>query len=378
MAIDGAAFVILGALEAFPRRLAAREIRAQGGELRHGISKRTRFAVLGHRLIDGAASAAAIEARMEAAQNAGARLLSENGFLRLLGLAESPDGARDLSFRQIVEQSGLDRVTFERLALLDTFETAEEPFGFRDLVAARQYAKLAADGVGWLDLVKAARVRRLAGPDGGIANVRLRRAGKDVVMENGPALSELSGQLRLGFPQEGPDPADRLFEDAREAEEAEDWPRATALYHRLAEIEPRDTDVAFNLSHALQMSGAWQEARRYLNKVLRLDPTYAEAWYNLASIAREHGDPESAKRHLRQAITADPGYPDPLYNLALLEFDAESYEQATKLWERYRELDPDSVWGQKAKYGLQLIGMMTGGPAGSRTVSASDRRHLAG
>ncbi len=373
MAIDGAAFVILGALEAFPRRLAAREIKAKGGELRHGLSRRTRFAVFGHRLIGGS-TAASVEARLNEARKTGARLLSENAFLRLLSLAEAPDGSRDLSARQIVEQSGLDRETFERLALFDAFESAEEPFGFRDLVAARQYAKLAVDGVGWLDLVRAARSR-----EGGVANVRLKRAGGDVVMmESGGGLSDLSGQLRLALPGGDADAADRLFEKARAAEEAEDWERAATLYRRCVEVEPKDPDVAFNLSHALMKNGEWDEARRYLNKALQLDPTYAEAWYNLASIAREKNDLESAKRHLRQAISADPGYPDPLYNLALLEFDAGDYAKASQLWERYRELDPDSSWGQKAKYGLQLIGMMTGRQEGHREVSAADRRHLAG
>jgi tetratricopeptide (TPR) repeat protein len=375
--IKGAAFVIFGGLEAFPRRLAAREIKAKGGELRRGISRQTRFAVLGHRLIDGG-RAPGIDARIEEARKAGAQLLSENAFLTLLGLVDAPEGARDLSSRQILDQSGLERETFERLRLFDVFETADEPYGFRDLVAARQYAKLAAEGVGWLDLVRAARSRRLAAPEGGVANIRLRRAGKDVVMESGPGLSALSGQLLLALGPDDPDPGDHLFESAREAEEAEDWARAATLYRRCTEIEPKDPDVAFNLSHALLMSGDWQEARRYLNKVLRLDPTYAEAWYNLASIAREHGDLDSTKRHLRQAISADPGYPDPLYNLALLEFDAENYEQATRLWERYRELDPDSPWGLKAKYGLQLIGMMTSLPSARREISPSDRRHLAG
>jgi tetratricopeptide (TPR) repeat protein len=372
MAVEGAAIVILGALDAFPRRLAAREVRARGGELRHGLSRRTTLVVLGHRLVDGA-TAGSIEARIAEARKAGAKLLSENGFLRLLKLAREPDGSRELSSRQIAEQSGLDRETFERLRLFDAFESAEEQFSFRDLVAARQYARLAADGVGWLGLVRAARSR-----EGGIANVRLERAGRDVVMKSGAALSDLSGQLRLALPADDAEPGDRLFLEAREAEEAEDWARAAILYRRCVEIEPKDPDIAFNLSHVLLKKGELQEARRFLNKVLRLDPTYAEAWYNLAAIAREENEPEAARRYLRQAISADPGYPDPLYNLALLEFDGGNYEQATRLWQRYRELDPDSVWGQKAKYGLQLIGMMTGGAAGGRDVSAADRRHLAG
>ncbi len=377
MTIDGAAFVILGGLEAFPRRLAAREIRAKGGELRHGLSRRTRFAVFGHRLVESA-TPASVETRIAEARKTGAQLLSERAFLQLLGLLNAPDGGRDLSSRQILDQSGLDRETFDRLCLFDAFETVEEPFGFRDLVAARQYSKLAAEGAGWLDLVRAARSRRLAEPGGGVANVRLKRSGGAVVMESGATLSDLSGQLQLALPGGDADPAERLFEGARAAEEAEDWARAATLYRRCVEIEPKDPDVAFNLSHALMKKGELDEARRYLNKALRLDPTYAEAWYNLASIAREQDDPESAKRHLRQAIAADPGYPDPLYNLALLEFDAGDYAKATQLWERYRELDPDSSWGQKAKYGLQLIGMMTERPGAHRTVSSADRRNLAG
>ena len=33
-----------------------------------------------------------------------------------------------------------------------------------------------------------------------------------------------------------------------------------------------------------------------------------------------------------------------------------------RLWQKYRELDPDSSWGQKAKQGLQLIALMANHP----------------
>ena len=352
--------------------------RRGAGTLRRGLSRRTKFAVLGHHLIDGDATAARVEARIDEATKAGAIPLSESAFLQLLGLAEKDDTSRDLTDKQLLEQSGLDPMLLERLLLFDAFETATPPFGFRDLVAARQYARLSAEGADWLELARAARSRRVAAPQGGVSNVRLQRAGNDVLMQSGEGLSELSGQLLLALPVDDPDPADRLFEAARDAEADEDWERAAVLYRRCAEIEPKDADIAFNLSHALMKAGAWQEARRFLNKTLRLDPTYAEAWYNLASIAREHGDLDSAKRHLRQAISADPGYPDPLYNLALLEFDAGDYAKATELWERYRVLDPDSAWGQKARYGLQLIAMITGAPDAEAKLAAVDRRPLAG
>ncbi len=373
MAIEGEAFAIVGALEAFPRRLAAREIKARGGELRRGISRQTDFAVFGRGLIESATAEKVVE-RIEEARSASARLLSEAAFLALLGLTEFPDAPRQLSTRQLSEQSGLDRDTLERLCLFDAFEYPEEPFSFRDLIAAKQFARLSAEGVDWLGLLRAVRKRR-GGSSGGVANLRLERAGSGVVVKTGATISELSGQLLLSLPSDDI-ATDQIFDDAREAEEAGDWDRAVSLYRRCVEIEPKDPVVAFNLSHALLQKGERIEARRYLNKVLRLDPRYAEAWYNLAGIAREEGNIESARRHLRQAISADPGYPDPLYNLALLEFDAGSFQRAGELWEKYRELDPDSSWGKKAKYGLQLIGMITGS-TGTPDVSEADRRRLA-
>jgi hypothetical protein len=43
-----------------------------------------------------------------------------------------------------------------------------------------------------------------------------------------------------------------------------------------------------------------------------------------------------------------------LYNLAHLEFEAEAYERARALWQRYLTLDPDSDWSRTARQGLAL------------------------
>lgn len=361
MKVEGAVFAILGALEAFPRRLAVREIAKRRGSLRRGISRRTGIAVFGHRAAQ-AWPAERILGRIEEAKAAGATLISENAFLRLLGLAPLSETARQISTRRLLDQSGLDEETVERLRLFDAFEFSEEPFGFRDLVAAKQYARLIGDGLDWHGLIRAIRSGRVAAPGGSLASVRLERSGNDVLMRDGLALTELSGQHLLALPPEEPDRADQLFDDAQEAEESRDWERARVLYEKCLAIEPRDPVIAFNLSHALMQQQSWIEARRYLHKVLTLDKNYAEAWYNLAAIAREQKDIESARRHLQRSIAADPTYPDPVYNLALLEFETGNHEEATRLWQKYRELDPDSSWGQKAKQGLQLISLMASHP----------------
>jgi tetratricopeptide (TPR) repeat protein len=280
----------------------------------------------------------------------------------LLGVAPKPETARQILSRQLAEQSGLDSETVERLSLFDAFEFSEEPFGFRDLVAARQYARLIEDGLDWLGLARAIQSGRVAAPGGSLASVRLELMGGDVMIRAGQALTDLSGQHLLDFPIEESDRADQLFEGAQEAEEIGDWERARILYEKCLAIEPRDPVIAFNLSHAFMQLGNASEARRYLHKVLSLDKNYAEAWYNLGSLARERKDMSAARRHLQKAIAADPTYPDPLFNLALVEFEAGAHDEASRLWQRYRELDPGSEWSEKAKHGLQLIQLMAQHP----------------
>jgi tetratricopeptide (TPR) repeat protein len=375
MQVEGAAFAIIGALDAFPRRLAARLIAARGGSLQRSLSKKTTIAVLGHRLLSGW-TATKITSRIEQARRLGANPISENAFLRLFGLATEPQSARQIPARKLAEQAGLDPETLDRLRLFDAFEFAEEPFGFRDLVAAKQYQRLIADGLDWLGLVRAIRAGRSASAGASLANVRLERSQwNDVLVREGSALTELSGQHLLALPADDQHSADELFDAAQEAEEAEDWARAAALYRKCLAMEPSDPVVAFNLSHVLLKQGEWQEARHYLNKVLALDPDYAEAWYNLAAIARDQKDTDAARRYLAKAVAADPTYADPLYNLALLEFDSGAYGEAARLWEKYRELDPDSDWGRKAKQGLQLIGLMMNQPGATIDRKTADQLH---
>ncbi len=264
--------------------------------------------------------------------------------------------------------------TFDLLRLFDVFDVAEEPFGFRDLVAARQCAGLIREGMDWITLVRAIQTRSPISSDGGLSQVRLERSEWNrVLMRSGGALTELSGQHILDLPEEA-DSLDVLFEEAKEAEDEEDWERARAAYQRCHAMDPRDPVIAFNLSHVLLQQGDLDGARRALNKVLSLDRKFPEAWFNLASIARRQNDPAAARRHLKKAIEADPDYPDPIYNLALLEFDEGAHDEAARLWTRYLELDPASEWGHKARQGLQLIAMLKKNPDGGDGAGKPSRK----
>src|SRR6218665_3684080 len=111
---------IVGALRAFPQRLAARAVATRGGRLRRGITRQTQRVVLGRRLLDKT-SEADIEARIDALRDSGIKLLSENGFLRWLHLLETPERSA-MSRQSLLDQSKLAGDTLDRLALFDAFE----------------------------------------------------------------------------------------------------------------------------------------------------------------------------------------------------------------------------------------------------------------
>ncbi len=358
MGIDGAFVTIVGALDAFPRRLAGREIARCGGTLRRTISRRTDIAVIGHGLAEKSTERrlCGLFARIE---KASARPVSEQAFLILIGATQTDGEARQLSRDALIAQSGLAARIFDRINLFDVFDVSQPPYGFRDLVAARQYAGLIDDGLDWLDLVRAIRMRSPVSAASQIAAARLEKSDAgQVLMRAGDRLTELDGQHVLDLQVHAEDSLDQMFHAAEEAEADEDWDEAARLYARCADMDRSDPDIAFNLSSVLLQKGDLQGARHTLNRVLAIDPDCAEARYNLAAIARQQNQPDAARRHLEQAIEIDPGYADPFYNLALLEFEAGRPDEAARLWSAYLELDSSSDWAQKARHGLQLINLM--------------------
>ena len=70
MAQGGVTLGIVGALRAFPQRLAARAVTTRGGRLRRGITRQTQRVVFGRKLLDKQ-SEAEIEVRIETLRDAG-------------------------------------------------------------------------------------------------------------------------------------------------------------------------------------------------------------------------------------------------------------------------------------------------------------------
>ncbi|MET3577595.1 tetratricopeptide (TPR) repeat protein [Mesorhizobium robiniae] len=358
----GGIFGVVGALAAFPLRLAAREVARQQGQLRRGVTRRTSHVVFGRTLLAKAGDAET-ERRFAAERRAGRTLLSENGFLRLLGLMKAPE-ASALSRQSLLDQSRLAASDLDLLSLFDAFEHDGEPYSFRDLILARKYAGLVAGGASWGAI---ARSVHRSGPVASLTakslNVGSQHGRADTIYLEG-GQSELNGQLLFDLGSPDDDTLEELFADAEAAEEAENHDAAAALYQRCLAIDPSDAIAAFNRANCLRASGHAAEAAHDYARAIKLDPGFVEAWFNLAGLMTEQGREASARRHLQKAIALDQNYADAVFNLARLEFDAGNLAEARRNWVRYLELDANSEWARMAAKGIQFVDLQMARTAG--------------
>lgn len=365
--IAGSVFGTIGALAAFPLRLAAREVERQHGQLRRGVTRRTTHVVFGRTLLARAGMAktgdAEIERRVTAERAGGRAPISENGFLRLLGLMKAPETS-SLSRQSLIDQSKLSGAYLDLLSLFDAFEHDGEPYSFRDLILARKYAGLVAGGASWGAI---ARSVHRSGPVASLTakslNVGSQHGRPDAIYLEG-GQSELDGQLLfdLGSPED--DTLEDLFAEAEGAEEEDRHDDAAALYQRCLAIDPTDAIAAFNRANCLRGTGRTTEAAHDYARAIKLDPAFVEAWFNLAGLMSDEGKIASARRHLVKAIALDKSYADPVFNLARLEFDAGNLAEARRNWVRYLELDADSEWARMAQKGIQFVDLQLARTAG--------------
>lgn len=350
---------IVGALRAFPQRLAARAVATRGGRLRRGITRQTQRVVLGRKLLDKA-SEADIEARIDTLRDSGIKLISENGFLRWLHLLDTPERSA-MSRQSMLDQSRLDGDTLDRLALFDAFEHDSEPFSFRDLILAKKYAGLIAGGASWGAVVRS--VHR-SGPVASLTAMSLHPDGpQKIYAAEGDRRRELDGQGLLGL-EPVDDDSEQYFTLAEQAEDSQLFAEATVLYGRCLSLDPSDSVAAYNRANCFRALGEGDEAGAAYALAIKIDPSFVEAWFNFAALLKDEGKIDAARRHLNRAIAIDPGYRDAVYNLATLEFDLKNLDEARRWWSRYLELDQDSEWARTATRGIAYIDATTRRSAG--------------
>jgi len=349
MQLAGTTFGLVGALAAFPRRLAAREVLRQGGQLRRGATRQTSQVVFGRKLLE-ISDDAEIEAKRRTVIAAGVEPISENGFLRALGIMKRAETAT-LTRQSLLEQSGLSAETFDLLALFDAFEHDGEPFSFRDLILAKKYAGLLAGGAGWGPI---ARSVHRSGPVTSLTALSLHTDGADgIFARHGECFAELDGQHLLPLEEVDDAAAEEFFEAAEDAESEGRFADAVLYYGRCLALDASDSVAAYNRANCLRELGDLVEAAHGYAQALKLDSGFVEAWFNYAALLKARGQAGAARMHLERAIGLDPDYADAVYNLATLAYDEGDLVEARRWWSRYLELDDKSEWAVLAARGIQ-------------------------
>jgi tetratricopeptide (TPR) repeat protein len=342
---------------AMPRRAAAARVVASGGRVRRGLTRRTAVVVVGH----GAHSLLAngvFDRRLTEARRLNAVVLSEHDFLRAIGdLGPLPSVERDIPAEALAQQAAIDPAVLDRLVLFDVVEPVAGRFGFRDLVAVRDVARLLEDGASLAEVVESTATLRRRDPQRHLSQVRLARSRDDgIVLKIGDRAADLDGQMQLPMPLADRNPSvDEIFEAAEIAEQEGDLAAAEAGYRRCLDLERDDPTTAFNLANVLRDQGRLREARLYFQHAIAADPDYVEAHYNLADVHDKEGHRDLAKAELRRAVALDDRYADAIFNLAQLEFRDGNYEAATTGYERYLALDDSSEWAKIARHTLALL-----------------------
>lgn len=353
---------------------------------RHGgryvaYTNRGRFAVL----VVGGAGLPVLPSGEPMGLAAGARLIGEQEFARLLDVPLDADGEgegpRLYTASTLAELLGVPeaRVNAWAKAGLIRPASADEGvlrFEFRQAAVARTLSGLTAGGVSIDRLRRTLQKLQKQMPD--LAEplqqlTVLERNGPLLVRLESGELAEVTGQLQLEFDadqlQPDPPPSLRLVPQASSAEDSHDRGVAHERAGRLAEAEQAYREalllsgpapqLVFDLAGVLAKQGRAQQAIERYRLVTELDPRHADAWNNLgillADPATGAADPPAACDAFRHALDIDPEDPRAHYNLAETLDDLGYPDAAAPHWRAYLRFDPSptSPWAAHARNRLR-------------------------
>jgi tetratricopeptide (TPR) repeat protein len=358
--------LVIGRLNGVSRKRLGRLVEQIGGRLVERPSARVDMVVLSHGSARATLSAAPPLA-LPGGLGPAARVVSEITFKRMLRLVAQP--ARDermLSAADIVRAAKLSPDMLECLVAFDVVEPVDETFAYRDLLVAREVARLLDRGYPLAAIVEAALALRRSRVS--LSEARLAKTPwGEIMQEFAGGFARLDGQLALPLPHDSAD-ADALFEAAEGCEACGDLVGAERLYRSAMAIDRSDAAIPYNLGNVLDAQGRRAEAVVAYYEALQRDPEFAEAWFNLGVLDERDGRPDAAVAHYRAAAFAQPNFADALFNLALLLTQGGRYDEAASLWDRFLALEPRGPDAARARKGAALCRLAR--EAGARRTGA--------
>jgi tetratricopeptide (TPR) repeat protein len=354
LSLAGQTVYLVGRMQGLTRRRLDLLVRIRGGKLAPRPGARVTTIVFGH----SACAQALDDGRVQLPPGlpATATLISENVLRRQLGLLEPPAAVdRSMGRAEIERLAGLSPNLLSCLVLFDVLEPVDDSFAYRDLVAAREAARLLKRGAALRDVLEAAIALRRRGSH--LAEARLTEGpAGDLVREIAGQLAEFSGQLTMRLEQKARS-IDDVLAAAEQAEQTGDLAAAESLYTTAMRADTADPVLPFNLGNVFQAQGRAPEAKIAWQIAVARDPAFAEAWYNLAMAAEDEEQSDLAVAEYRRAAQAQPDYADAHFNLALLLTRLDRCTEALTIWEQFLKLEPSSSQTETAKKAVALCRM---------------------
>ncbi|MGH6886513.1 MAG: hypothetical protein ACREGK_10620, partial [Geminicoccales bacterium] len=169
---------VIGRFAKLPDQLVAAEVERRGGIVRRGLPQSAAIVAIGRRSLAQLADGR-LAAKLARAEQIGALCLSENGLLRALDLlpAGQMAGVGAIRLAELPERAGLDPASVRVLMLYDVIQPYDGACSFRDLIAAREVARLLGEGLALAEIVRSAdRLARAGeGADHPLARLKLVR-----------------------------------------------------------------------------------------------------------------------------------------------------------------------------------------------------------
>jgi len=352
--LTGQTLFLVGRIQGLTRRRLDQLVRARGGKVATRPGARITTIAFGHSAVRQALDDGRVQ--LPPGLPATSALISENVLRRELGLLEPPPEVdRSMKRAEIERLASLSPNLVSCLVLFDVLEPVDDGFAYRDLVAAREAARLLKSGVAIGDVLDASIALRRRG--GHLAEARLTEGPSGaLVREVAGQLAELSGQLTMRLEQKARS-IDDLLVEAEQAEMEGDLAAAESLYTTAMRADTVDPVLPFNLGNVFQAQGRAPEAKIAWQIAVARDPAFAEAWYNLAMAAEDEKQSDLAVAEYRRAVQAQPDYADAQFNLALLLTRLDRCTEALAAWDHFLKLEPSSRQTATAKKAVALCRM---------------------
>ena len=222
------------------------------------------------------------------------------------------------------------------------FDLGDDPGEQTDLAASRPDEVRAGKGA-LDDLLR----RALAiAPEPGAASGTVSDADREALRGLGYAASFTEGDSRTLVDATRVDPHDRVefletFDRAVVLTQKGQAKESAALLAELADIEPANRAVQFELGQALILAGDVGRARELFERFVVSFPESSLGWFRLGQLLDHAGDAVGAERAWRRAAEVDPQQVDALKALAALLAEQGRVGEAIEIAESAGRLAPD-------------------------------------